>query len=179
MNRFNNCDRFMDLRIFIHGGDNILNNLYTNSANLHNSKMNYSSFPDAGFDLFAPVEMHCFGYNVTKINFGVSCSARIVCENGKSFNTGFFMYPRSSLTGTPLRLANSVGVIDSGYRGNLIGKFDCLTDSNNGYTVQQHDKLTQIVAPGMIPIYVTIVNNLNELGDNTERGEGGFGSTGR
>ena len=88
------------------------------------------------------------------------------------------MMPRSSLSGTPLRLANSVGVIDSGYRGNLIGKFDCLGDGGS-HVVQQYDKLLQIVAPGMVPIYATIVNSTDELGGVTERGSGGFGSTGR
>jgi dUTP pyrophosphatase len=162
----------MDLRIFIHGGDNILNNLYTNSANLHNSKMNSSSFPDAGFDLFAPVEMHCFGYNVTKINFGVSCSARIVCENGKSFNTGFFMYPRSSLSGTPLRLANSVGVIDSGYRGDAGIKLYNLTDTD--YDIKAGDRIAQFV------MYFNLGMQI-EWGtvETTDRGDKGFGSSGK
>jgi dUTP pyrophosphatase len=103
----------------------------------------------------------------------------MVCENGKSFNTGFFMMPRSSLSGTTLRLANSVGVIDSGYRGNLIGKFDCFIGNDNIYCVNKYDKLLQIVAPGMVPIYVSVVNSTNDFGGNTERGSGGFGSTGR
>ena len=34
------------------------------------------------------------------------------------------MYPRSSIYKTPLRLANNTGIIDSGYRGNLMGAFD-------------------------------------------------------
>ena len=103
----------------------------------------------------------------------------MVCENGKVFNTGFLMFPRSSLSGTPLRLANSVGVIDSGYRGDLIGTFDCLGGIDNIFVVNKYDKLLQIVAPGMVPIYVTIVNSDNQLGEMTERGAGGFGSTGR
>jgi len=176
---FNNCDRVMDLRIFIESNDNQLNNKYVSAAIAHNAQMHNNDHPDAGFDLFTPFETQCMGGDVTKINFSVQCSARMVCENGKTYNTGFFMMPRSSLSGTHLRLANSVGVIDSGYRGNLMGKFDCLAGIDGDYFVKQYDKLLQIVAPGMVPIYVTVVNSTNELGDNTERGSGGFGSTGR
>jgi len=176
---FQNCDRVMDLRIFIDSNDSQLTDMYASRVLMHNSQMYNNDNPDAGFDLLTPFETHCMGGNVTKINFSVQCSARMVCENGKTYNTGFFMMPRSSLSGTPLRLANCVGVIDSGYRGNLMGKFDCLAGVDGNYFVSRYDKLLQVVAPGMVPIYVTIVNCTNELGDNTERGSGGFGSTGR
>jgi len=176
---FLNCDRVMDLRIFIESNDSQLNDKYVNAVLAHNAQMHNSDHPDAGFDLITPFETQCVVGDVTKINFFVKCSARMICENGKTYNTGFFMMPRSSLSGTPLRLANSVGVIDSGYRGNLMGKFDCLDLMGGNFSVNRYDKLLQIVAPGMVPIYVTIVKNTNELGDNTERGSGGFGSTGR
>jgi len=176
---FHNCDRVMVLTLFINSNDNVLTSMYQSSAAAHNAKMRTSSFPDAGFDLFAPFETQCMGGDVTKINFSVKTSAQIVCENGKVYNTGFQMCPRSSLSGTPLRLANSIGIIDSGYRGDLIGKFDCLDGLDNDYWVSQYSKLLQIVAPAMVPIYVTIVESDSELGVETERGAGGFGSTGR
>jgi dUTP pyrophosphatase len=109
------------------------------------------------------------------------------CDTGKIFNTGFYMYPRSSLSKTRLRLANSVGIIDSGYRGNLIGMFDVVNIENenineiNGgdYFAKVNDRLVQICAPGLIPILVEIVENEYELGNETsERGSGGFGSSG-
>ena len=176
---FFNCDRVMELNLFINSQDPNLRDSYISAANNHNEKMRNGAFPDAGFDLFTPGETQCSGQGVNKINFLVRSSARMVCENGKVFNTGFLMFPRSSLSGTPLRLANSVGVIDSGYRGDLIGKFDCLGGIDNIFVVNKYDKLLQIVAPGMVPIYVTIVNSDNQLGEMTERGAGGFGSTGR
>jgi dUTP pyrophosphatase len=108
---------------------------------------------------------------VNKLNFSIKCSATL--ENGRA--TGYYMYPRSSLSKTPLRLANSVGIIDSGYRGNLIGMFDCLSSLQ----VPQYSKLIQICAPGLEPIFVTIVDTVEELGLDTVRGEGGFGSTGK
>jgi len=176
---FQNCDRVMELRIFIDSNYNQLCDMYKNRVLIHNSQMHNNDSPDAGFYLLTPIETQCMDGDVTKINFSVQCSARMVCENGKTYNTGFFMMPRSSLSGTPLRLANSVGVIDSGYRGNLIGKFDCFIGNDDIFNVNKYDKLLQIVAPGMLPIYVTVVNSTNELGENTERGSGGFGSTGR
>ena len=86
------------------------------------------------------------------------------------------MYPRSSLSKTQLRLANNTGIIDAGYRGPLIGMFDCLTDDE--YEVSGFTRLLQICAPGLVPIYVRIIDTVAELGPNTSRGEGGFGSTG-
>jgi dUTP pyrophosphatase len=95
------------------------------------------------------------------------------------------MYPRSSLSKTKLRLANSVGIIDSGYRGNLIGMFDVVNvensysdEKNADYFAKSYDRLVQICGPGLIPILVEIVEDEQELGNETERGSGGFGSTG-
>lgn len=104
----------------------------------------------------------------------------------KSYNTGFYMYPRSSLSKTQLRLANSVGIIDSGYRGNLTGMFDVVNinkenrnNTNADYIGKAYERYVQICAPGLVPIIVKIVKSLKELGDITQRGEGGFGSTGK
>ena len=93
------------------------------------------------------------------------------------------MDPRSSISKTFLRLANSRGIIDSGYRGPLIGVFDIMNTTNNSnqnlnLLVRRHDRVTQICAPGLEPILVEIVSYLEELGERTERGAGGFGSTG-
>ena len=87
------------------------------------------------------------------------------------------MYPRSSLSKTQLRLANSVGIIDSGYRGNLIGAFDCLSKKGE-YKVLKDDRLVQICSPDLAPIMVEIVDTEEKLGKKTTRGQGGFGSTG-
>jgi len=160
----------MNLRLFLDSEDADLKKLYEEAVAAHNSRMN-GSFPDSGFDLFTPIEMECLTSEVNKINFAVKCSATL--ENGRA--TGYYMYPRSSLSKTPLRLANSVGIIDSGYRGNLIGMFDCLSSLQ----VPQYSKLIQICAPGLEPIFVTIVDTVEELGLDTIRGEGGFGSTGK
>jgi dUTPase len=175
-NVFNRTDKFMLLRLFI--ADNDLRQLYAKNADAHNHKIMTGEFPDAGFDLVTPCEYSCAQGIVTKINFQVKCAADMICDSDKHYPTGFYMYPRSSLSKTPLRLANSVGIIDSGYRGDLIGAFDCGTHGGQ-YLVLKNDKLVQICAPSLAPILVELVDSIEKLGDTTDRGEGGFGSTGR
>ena len=88
------------------------------------------------------------------------------------------MYPRSSLSKRKLRLANSVGIIDSGYRGNLMGMFDIVNSKEDFEVVNKFERLVQICSPNLQPIIVEIVDDIKELGETT-RGEGGFGSTGK
>ena len=159
----------MNLKLFIDSEDEELKKMYKDAVVQHNEKMS-SDYPDAGFDLFTPKTTLCDANGVNKIDFLVKCSA-----TRNTVTTGYYMYPRSSISKTSLRLANSVGIIDSGYRGNLIGAFDC----RDPYLVPQYTKLVQICSPTLEPIYVTIVDTVDELGLNTERGEGGFGSTGK
>jgi dUTPase len=73
-------------------------------------------------------------------------------------------------------LANHTGIIDSGYRGSLIGAFRCLHLSNQNYIVDIYTRLVQICHPSLCPIYVVMVNE-SDL-STTQRGIGGFGSTG-
>ena len=197
-------DKFMYLKIFINGSNN-LKSMYYAAVDRHNNKLFNNKFLDAGFDLFLPENddpqesyewgetIRFFGTGwkdanpVNKVDFKIKCSAQMYCDTGKIINTGFYMYPRSSLSKTKLRLANSVGIIDSGYRGNLIGMFDVvniddeernMNKNNADYFAKVNDRLVQICAPGLVPILVEIVENEDELGNETERGSGGFGSTG-
>lgn len=164
-------DRCMYLKITTQN-DN-MRMYYTTAIQKHNAKLLAgNSFVDAGFDLCSPDEHQIQSDKVFKIDFEIKCYAQMILDSGKRFNTGFYMYPRSSLSKTPLRLANSVGIIDAGYRGNLIGAFDGIS----GGWVDPGDRLVQICAPGLVPIVVELVD---EIDTNTERGTGGFGSTGR
>ena len=166
----NKYPQFMVLNLFIDSQDNDLRTLYMNSITNHNNKI-LTDYPDAGFDIFTMTKHYGSNKNVNKIDFGVVCEAVMY---GSKTNTGFYMYPRSSLSKTPLRLANSVGIIDSGYRGHLIGMFDCF---ENEYFVEPYTRLIQVCAPGLVPIYVNLVNNQEQMA-TTARGSGGFGSTG-
>jgi dUTPase len=194
----------MYLKIFVAGSNN-LKNMYYAAVDRHNNNLLNNKFMDAGFDLFLPENedpneidkweetIRFFGTGwdnripVNKVDFKLNCSAKMYCDTGKIFNTGFYMYPRSSLSKTKLRLANSVGIIDSGYRGNLIGMFDVVNmddeiiqnkNRDYDYCAKVNDRLVQICGPGLVPIYVEIVNSIDELGSETERGSGGFGSSG-
>lgn len=161
-------ERYMFLRIYV--PDEELKKQYITSAAKHNSQD--KEFMNAGFDLFVPDIIQARDTTVNKIDMAIVCSAEMIFPSSKKYNTGYYLYPRSSLSKTPLRLANSVGIIDAGYRGNIIGMFD----SHSDYVVNPGDRLVQICAPGLAPIYVEIVD---EMETKTERGSGGFGSTGK
>lgn len=182
-------DKYMCLQIYIDNSDNSnslicqkLKQKYIDAALSHNNKIlkpNSLHF-DAGFDLFVPQQIFCQKYNSmapTKIDLNVICSAQMITDTNKVYNTGYYMYPRSSISKTKLRLANGTGIIDSGYRGHLIGMFDII--DADSYVIENHDRLLQICAPGLVPIVVQVVDRLEELGSETERGAGGFGSSGR
>ena len=174
----NTYGSYMHLRVFVQdqSESNILKNLYSIAVDKRNKKMLESpEFIDAGFDLMIPQETQFSSNCVNKVDFGIVCAATMVTLNSKEFNTGYCVHPRSSLSKSPLRLANSTGIIDAGYRGNLIGMFDALADCK----VDKYERLLQICAPGLVPILVTVVDNVGDLGGETTRGSGGFGSTGK
>jgi dUTP pyrophosphatase len=170
-------DNFMNLKLFVDSSDEDLKNTYKLAAVKHNNKILVGDFIDAGFDLYTPSQVSCSSENVNKVDLQVKCCATMYSST-KEYATGFYMYPRSSLSKTPLRLANSVGIIDAGYRGNLIGMFDYKDYDGKGYyLVEKNDRLLQICAPSLVPIYVEVVDNEDALGPKTERGTSGFGST--
>jgi dUTPase len=182
-NLLNIYDKVMYLTVFVDGNEE-LKELYQNAANTHNKKLLSKPHEiDAGFDLYNPeikIINSIIKKQVHKIDFNIICSAKMLTDNNKIFNTGYYMHPRSSLSKTKLRLANATGIIDSGYRGHLMGMFDSVhLLPNEEYCVNKHDRLLQICAPGLVPILVEVVNTLEELGEETVRGSGGFGSTGR
>lgn len=85
-----------------------------------------------------------------------------------------FIFPRSSVSSRfGVSLANCVGVVDSDYRGEI--KVPLINHSSEPYTIKDGDRIAQmvimpVILPGFIPV--------DEL-DETMRGAGGFGSTGR
>jgi|TARA_R110001583_G_scaffold8195_5_gene39612 dUTP pyrophosphatase len=80
------------------------------------------------------------------------------------------VFPRSSVSKTTLALRNAVGVIDSGYRGSIILKYN--GDTTRSYS--EGDRVGQIM---ILPYPQIEFEEVNELSDS-ERGSGGFGSTG-
>ena len=168
--------KYMYLKIFIDSKDDDLTARYHQLVKNHNSKLlNNINHIDAGFDLFSPETKRFTSMNVNKLDYQIICSAKLINRNS-NFNTGFYMYPRSSISKSNIRLANNIGIIDAGYRGHLMGMFDVIyVDEMN---INKFDRHLQICAPGLIPIIVEIVGSREELGVETARGDGGFGSTG-
>jgi dUTP pyrophosphatase len=149
-----------------------LRDKYQEAILKHNNKAS-EDFPDAGFDLFVPNEM-ILNTKLVGIDYGIKCEAYIEDDNvDDRISTGYYLYPRSSIYKTPLRMCNSVGIIDSGYRGNIKANFDVLCNDK----IEKFNRINQICAPELIPIHVILLDNINEL-SNTSRGIGGFGSTG-
>jgi dUTP pyrophosphatase len=178
----------MRLNLFV-DGDAELKAKYLDAAAKHNSKLfNEYHFFDAGFDLFLPDtdtgrQRQFTSDSINKVDFQVRCCAEVFSTSTKisdndndKFYTGFYVYPRSSLSKTSLRLANCTGIIDAGYRGHLIGMFDCFDPQ---FCPELYDRLVQICAPNLMPIFVNVVDSMEQLGPNTSRGDGGFGSSGR
>ena len=84
-----------------------------------------------------------------------------------------FVLPRSSIGAkTPLRLSNSAGVIDSGYRGEVRALYDNIGDEP--YQIHKGDRIAQML---VMPSYRFKANVVDSLEDS-DRGEAGFGSTG-
>ena len=127
----------------------------------------YSRPGDAAMDLYAT--------NVDYDKYG-----NLVCHTGLAMeipegHVGL-LFPRSSISKTPLSLRNSVGVVDSGYRGEIMLKFDREDRTlNNGETIYKvGDRVGQIMIMPHPKIQFFEAQELSA----TERGEGGFGSTG-
>jgi dUTP pyrophosphatase len=124
---------------------------------------------DAGFDLVSP-PLEVSG---PVVRISQQCSAALYDTVKRTFRA-YWMLPRSSLSKTPLRLANSVGLIDAGYRGTLYAALDVHASM---YTIDTNTRLLQIAAPDLLPFDdIQIVSDIP--GGPTLRGDGGFGSTG-
>jgi dUTP pyrophosphatase len=165
-----NFRSFAVLQIAVNPNKPELIDLYKTHIQKHNASIITDPFPNSGFDLFVP-ETTEVGTGVKMISMDVKCE--MVDKDG--YSIPYYMYPRSSLSKTPLILANHVGIIDSGYRGFLIGAFRNLNISS--YTIEKHNRLLQVCHPSLYPLHVVMVDE-SEL-STTSRGEGGFGSTGK
>lgn len=123
----------------------------------------------AGYDLYA-----CLGgFESCKINPGTTM--KIGTGIAAEIPEGYFgaVFARSGLaTKKGLRPANCVGVVDSDYRGEIMVALH--NDDKEPQTIQAYERIAQLV---ILPYLNVSFTEVNELSD-TERGEGGFGSTG-
>ena len=123
----------------------------------------YAHPGDAGLDLYAAKNAYVTGGTVF-IPTGVALAipdgyVGLVC-------------PRSGLSKHGVTVANAPGVVDSGYRGEIMVR---LTTTNGIYEVRRGDRIAQLLIVPVVRPTITVVDHL----DDTERGINGFGSTGR
>jgi dUTP pyrophosphatase len=124
----------------------------------------YAKPGDAGLDLVAISEE--WNDDNTMVTYGTGLAIEI-----PEGHVGL-IFPRSSISKTTLNLSNSVGVIDSGYRGPIMFKFRYL---ENGDVYEVGDRIGQLVIMEIPKVNIVEIQELS----STERGEGGFGSTGK
>ena len=135
----------------------LVKKMYENHGHFHKG--------DAGLDLYIIKEENIEAGESRLIHLGFSCENK----DGRPY----LLMPRSSIAKTPLRLSNSIGLIDGGYRGEIIAAVDNI--KNESYTVLKGQRLFQLVGMNGSKIDFELVESLSD----TSRGTGGFGSTGK
>jgi dUTP pyrophosphatase len=119
---------------------------------------------DAGADLCAKENTLLHGKCRTLVRTGVKVAIPIGYVG--------LLFPRSSLSKLGITMTNSVGVIDSSYRGEIMASL--MYNSEHNYMLEKATRIVQLV---VLPITLPTFKVVEEL-NNTERGEGGFGSSG-
>ena len=180
------------LFISLNANDNDLEERYKTAILQHNLKVD-QRYADSGFDLYVPKDF-CPEKTPEKVDYNIKTAMFSSLEGFLSSDRNsipspfivngpspFYLYPRSSIAKTPVRLANNVGIIDSGYRGNIGAFFDIIgvgiTSTNHVRILEKHQRVVQICANDLSPFKVILVKDIDTMGQ-TARGTGGFGSTG-
>lgn len=119
----------------------------------------------AGMDFYLPQPVRFWPKRSKKVPLGVAVE----------IPEGYVMLlvPRSSTWKTPLRMPNSVGVIDSDYRGEV-----CALLRNTSIFARTADIGARLVQGVIVPVPSVQIQEVDELSE-TSRGIGGFGSTGK
>ena len=144
------------MKLFIKPHKETALEFYRNHGHFHDG--------DAGLDLYVLENIHFEPGETKAIKLGISCEP----EDG----IAYYLFPRSSISKTPLRMANSIGLIDGGYRGEIMAMCDNIKPES--YTAEKGQRLFQLVATDSSPIQYELVEKI----EMTSRGTGGFGSTG-
>lgn len=118
---------------------------------------------DAGYDLYAASKKYD---DVGNVVYGTGIAVEIP--------RGYvgLVFPRSSIARTSLTLSNSVGVIDSGYRGEIMAKYRI---GRIGAEYQRGERIAQLI---IMPYPEIEFVEVEELSDS-DRGTGGYGSSGK
>lgn len=141
---------------------------------------------DSGLDLFIVTDETIPAGETRLVDLGISCQLKGFDLNNKVSSAAvasrenqnpekyfsYNMYSRSSISKTPLRLANGVGLCDAGYLGPL--KAALHNTGTTDFTVKKGERYVQLARPDLGEISFELVDNLR----STDRSTGGFGSTG-
>lgn len=147
--------------------------LHTENAELRKMydqhMQNAKIYSDSGVDLFVPTTYILHPHQVTIIPFDIQ---------GQMYRKGtlsaYWLIPRSSISKTPLRMANNIGLIDSTYLGEIMMAVDNISDEP--YVLEKGTRIAQLCAPNLKPIHVSFTEK--ELTNQGTRQKGGMGSTG-
>jgi dUTP pyrophosphatase len=134
---------------------------------------------NAGVDLYCVKTQAVTNHTATLLDLGVK--GRMIRHGPSGVNPcHYWLAPRSSIWKSGVRQANSLGVIDLSYRGVLMGAVlaNTMSSMTDPIGIQAGTRLFQVLAPDMGYISRVLLQPLEEL-DETSRGEGGFGSTGK
>jgi len=135
---------------------------------------------DSGFDI-PMIQQHVF---LDPYSYCFHLGISVAAFDSENNPMPCLFLPRSSIYKTPFRLANSIGLIDAGYRGEAQMKVDIIhapehqmNDTNVNMFMDRGNRLFQVVQHNFLPWKrILLVNELPPAND--DRGVGGFGSTG-
>jgi dUTPase len=164
------------LRLYIVPSNETFADLYKGAAEAYNKTAH--SQRNSGFDLYSDATDVDSTYSETAILVSQGCKAFALTGAYGEEPRAFWLAPRSSLSKTKWRLANSLGLIDATYRGTIkAALYSCTNDMKDIEKVHQQ-RLMQLTTGDLRPwLSVTVLSEMPE-DMTTMRGEGGFGSTG-
>lgn len=150
-----------------------------NNEDFYSSHSTYHK-GDSGLDLFVVDDMVIPAGETKMVKLGITCQSRkfLLCPwkwfQNRSFYKyySYYLFPRSSISKTPLVLHNSIGLIDAGYTGEIMAAMHNF--SSEDFVVKRGERYVQLVNGDLSSVKFELVDDLRD----TTRGSGGFGSTG-
>lgn len=136
---------------------------------------------DSGLDLLCPQQIWHLNrdadYYAQTISTGVVCAA---LDDSYS-PVPCLLIPRSSISNSYMRMCNSIGLLDAGYRGEVKARIDISPVVQNSYRIEYGQRFFQLVQHNWLSWKkIILVDRLEDLpAAPDDRGVGGFGSTGR
>jgi len=157
------------MTLYICPTDNITRDLIESQLAVHR-------YTDSGFD----IPMRCFNAPPFAHSYSFNLGIKVSAVDSSGNHMPCLLLPRSSIYKSRFRMANSIGLIDAGYRGEVQANVDVVYKRPPLENGETGTRLFQICQHNFLPWKrIVIVPSLTELPTFSDtRGEGGFGSTG-